>query len=196
VIETTEPEPELLVETPVRKNYTPSKRELGVATPKRGGANGRRVGGPPMDKKEAMAQRRKDAAERRAAMADGKEWALLPRDRGPEKQVARDVVDSRHNILEYVLYVLVLFMLATFFTSKNPHAATMLELIMLVVVVPVVIIDSVLLSRRVKRVVTETLPNAPIKGISRYAIMRAMSFRRGRVPKPQVNRGDAIRQVK
>lgn len=192
----TEPEP---VEdpTPARpKNYTPSKRELGVATPKRNGANARRVGGPPVDKKEAAAQRRKDSAERRAAMANGEEWALLPRDRGPERRIARDVVDSRRNLLEYVIYALIVFMLGTVFTGRNPQAAQMLEIAMLVIVVPLVIIDSLLLSRKVKRVVTEELPNATTRGLTGYSVMRAMSFRRGRMPKPQVNRGDAIRPMR
>jgi DUF3043 family protein len=194
VIETTEPE--LVIEAPVRKNYTPSKRELGVATPKRGDGTGRRLGGPPLNKKEATAQRREDGAKRRAAMAAGEQWALLDRDRGPVKQVVRDVVDSRHNVLEYVLYVLIVFMLASVFTSKDAHAATELEFLVLPFIVLIVVIDSTLLSRRVKRVLAETLPNAPTKGLSRYAIMRAMSFRRGRMPKPQVARGEAIRPVK
>jgi hypothetical protein len=194
VIETTEPEP--TDAAPARKNYTPSKRELGVTTPKRGGTNVRRVGAPPMDKKEAAAQRRAQGSERRNAMANGEEWALLPRDKGPERRIARDVVDSRRNILEYVLYILILFMLASFFTGNNANAASRLEIFVLPVIIVIVVIDSTLLSRRVKRVVSEMLPNASTKGLTGYSVMRAMSFRRGRMPKPQVGHGDPVRPLK
>jgi hypothetical protein len=92
--------------------------------------------------------------------------------------------------------VLIAFMVGSLLTSKNPGAASALELIGIPLVIIVVVIDSTLLSRKVKRVLAETIPNTPTKGLSRYAITRAMSFRRGRVPKPQVARGEAIRPVK
>jgi hypothetical protein len=196
VTEVAEPEPfEAEAEAPARRNYTPSKRELGVVTPKRTGANPRRTGAPPKDKKEAAALRRRDSTERRAAMSAGEEWALLPRDRGPEKRIARDVVDSRRNVLEYVLYLLILFMLLSFFTGNNASAAGRLEVLVLPLIILIVVVDSFLLTRRVKRVVTEMLPNASTQGLTGYSVMRAMSFRRGRVPKPQVAHGDAVRPL-
>jgi hypothetical protein len=192
VTEVAEPEP-IEAEAPARKNYTPSKRELGVVTPKRTGASPRRVGGPPVDKKEAAALRRRDSAERRAAMSAGEEWALLPRDRGSEKRIARDVVDSRRNVLEYVLYLLILFMLLSFFAGNS--GAARLEVLVLPLIILIVAVDSFLLSRRVKRIVTEMLPNGSTQGLTGYSIMRAMSFRRGRVPKPQVAHGDPVRPL-
>jgi hypothetical protein len=187
-------EPELIDETPIRRNYTPSKRELGVPTPKRGGGSARRVGAPPLDKKEASAMRRKDAGERRAAMMNGEDWALYDRDKGPEKRLIRDIVDSRRNFAEYVLYVLIAFMAATLVTGRNVHATYAIETVLGVIAVAV-IADTYFLVRKVKQTLAELMPGTSTYRIGRYTVMRAMSFRRGRVPRPQVTRGEAIRSV-
>src|SRR5207248_11521344 len=84
------------------KGYTPSKRELGKTTPKRPSGQARRVEPAPANRKEAAKRirerQRTERAEQRAAMMAGDERYLLPRDKGPERALARDVVDSRRTV--------------------------------------------------------------------------------------------------
>jgi Protein of unknown function (DUF3043) len=181
VIDSTESEPEAPANR--SRNYTPSKRELGVTTPKRTGTNVRRVGAPALDPKEARALARQRRIEAREAMMNGDESALNPRDRGPEKRLVRDVVDSRRNV--NILFGILALMVVSLISPA-------IELIGLPVVIAVVVIDSILLVRRVKSVIAEKMPKSSTKGLAGYAIMRAMSFRRMRIPKPQVKAGQKL----
>ncbi|HEX8629307.1 MAG TPA: DUF3043 domain-containing protein, partial [Catenuloplanes sp.] len=85
------------------KGYTPSKKELGLQTPKRSVAQRRRVAEPaPANRREAVkrmrAKRRAERAEAQAGMRAGDERYLLARDRGPERALVRDIVDSRRTV--------------------------------------------------------------------------------------------------
>jgi hypothetical protein len=51
-------------------------------------------------------------------------------------------------------------------------------------------IDSFLLRRRVQRLADERFGEKAASGTGTYALMRALQFRRGRLPKPQVQRGE------
>lgn len=189
VIETVEPEE---IE-PVRRNYTPSKRELGVVTPKRTSSNQRRnVKAMPMDKAEAKVARRRQANERRAAMMAGEEWALADRDRGPEKRLVRDIVDSRRNLAEFLFFGIIGLMVLSIVAGGNAALAVDLEFAALILLIPVVI-DCVILSRKAKRLVQQKFPKSNVRGLGRYAITRAASTRRMRVPRPQVERGAALK---
>ena len=57
-----------------------------------------------------------------------------------------------------------------------------------------VVIDSVLIARRVKKMVKERFPDTGQRmgSLQLYAIMRAITFRRMRVPKPQVDIGQKL----
>ncbi|MEV5447618.1 DUF3043 domain-containing protein [Streptomyces sp. NPDC052644] len=56
------------------------------------------------------------------------------------------------------------------------------------------VIDSVLISRRIKKLVRERHPNSGERmgSLYLYAIMRSITFRRMRAPAPRVNIGDPI----
>jgi len=54
------------------------------------------------------------------------------------------------------------------------------------------VVDSVLISRKVKRLVRERYPKSEVRGLSLYAIMRGITFRGMRVPKPRVKIGEQI----
>jgi hypothetical protein len=190
VITTTEPE--AVEDTAARaKNSTPSKRELGVATPKRTGTP-RRPGAPaPVTKADKAEARRAAATERgrqRTAMMNGEEWALMQRDKGPERKLVRDVVDARRNLAEYGMYAVIAFVIMSMVSAKNPSAALVLEMLLLLMVA-FVIVDSFFLSRRIKKIVSAKMPKANLRGLSRYGIARSMQFRKMRIPNPQVERG-------
>jgi hypothetical protein len=176
------------------KSYTPSKRERGVVTPKRTGTTPRRVTAPPANRREAAAQSREQRAKQRRedrdAMMRGEEHALLSRDRGPEKAIVRDVVDSRRNIGTYFFGAIFLIMILTFVSVQLALYGNAVFALLLVVVV----IDSVLLSRRIKRTVLAKLPKATPRwgSLYRYGAFRAMTFRGMRVPRPRLKPGEAL----
>jgi hypothetical protein len=178
---------------PRSKGYTPSKKELGKTTPKRK-PTGRVVEPPPANRREAArrlrAKQRAARTEARAGMLAGKEEYLLPRDKGPQRALVRNVVDARRNLATYFLPVtLVIFILST---TRAPVLILAANLLFYVLGLAVVA-DSVLLARRVRKVHQERFPGMEIRrGTSMYAIMRSLSFRKMRMPAPQVKLGERI----
>jgi hypothetical protein len=57
-----------------------------------------------------------------------------------------------------------------------------------------VVVDSILISRKIKKLVRERFPKSDQKmgSLYLYAIMRAMTFRRMRAPAPRVKIGDPV----
>ena len=135
----------------------------------------------------AAATRAERSATRKRIVA-GDERVLAPRDRGPEKRYARDLVDSRHTVGEYFLYIAIAILILGIVPVP---ALRLVANAFLVLVVLGLIVDSVLIRRRVTRAVATKFPDGDLDGIARYAMMRGMVTRRMRVPKPQVKRGSA-----
>ncbi len=198
-----EAEVEPVVEEPAdpgrrTRSYTPSKRELGKTTPKRPGAQARRNEPPPANRREAYKRlrerQRRERAEQRAGMMAGDERHLLPRDRGPERKLTRDIVDSRRNLGTWLFtFWIVLFLGLTFARRLPPVVVASLNAVFAALVLAVVL-DSFLISRAVKRLVRERVPETTQRmgALYFYAIMRAITYRRMRVPKPQVKIGEGI----
>ncbi|MGI5181607.1 DUF3043 domain-containing protein [Dactylosporangium sp. CA-152071] len=190
------PEPDEADVTAGRRQ-TLSKREQGKTTPKRVVA-GRRVAEPPAANRREAAKKmrerqRAERLEAREGMANGDERFLLARDRGPERRLVRDIVDSRRTIGTFFFGTTFLVMLVGFNKNLNPSiyfAANALFGVMAVATA----IDSFLISRTVKRLVKQRFPNSTEKlgRLYFYAIMRAISFRFIRNPKPQVKIGATV----
>ncbi len=153
------------------------------------------LGGRKLSKDERKADklaRRASATERREKMMSGEDAYLLPRDKGPVRRLARDVVDSRRNVLG-------LFMPAAlglvFVMLSVPSVAVqqLLSPAMLVLVV-VMVIDGFVVGRRVNKIVNAKFPDNIESGwkLGFYSASRASQLRRMRAPRPQVNRGDEI----
>jgi hypothetical protein len=172
----------------------------GRPTPKRNAAQGRRPGPPPpppTTRKEAYKRMRQTQAARRAetrqAMARGDEAYLPARDRGPVRRLVRDVVDSRRNIGSFFLAIAGVALIGTIAPSiliRNYASFLLLGFFLLLIV------DSVVLSRKIKRKVAERFPDDPqakrTKGLVWYGISRATMIRRWRFPKPEVPLGAEI----
>ena len=178
------------------KGYTPSKKELGVTTPKRS-STGRKVGAPtPQNRREAyksMRERQRvERAEAAAGMRAGDEKYLLARDRGAERGLVRDIVDSRRTVGTYFFVgaFIVIFGSGSWMPPVVQLAATVLWTVLAVAV----IVDSFLISRRIKALVRERFPKTTQRmgSLYLYGIMRGLTFRRMRVPKPRVELGDKI----
>jgi hypothetical protein len=153
------------------------------------------VGGPKLSKeerREARAAQRKVTSNRREKMMSGEEPYLLPRDKGPVKRYVRDVVDSRRNLLGLFMplaFGLVFVMLAV----PTPQMNAIASIVMLVLVV-VMVVDAVILGRKVNRLVNEKFPKNTESGwrLGFYAASRASQLRRMRAPRPQVKRGEHV----
>jgi hypothetical protein len=184
------------VEAPRPKGYTPSKKELGVVTPKRQNT-GRRVGEPaPSNRREAYKstrdRQRAERAEAAAGMRAGDERYLLARDRGPERRLARDIVDSRRTVGTWFFAGALIVLLGS--STRMPPVVQLGANLLWAILAIGVVVDSVLIARKVGKLVRERYPKSTVgKGsLYLYGIMRGLTFRRMRVPKPQVELGTKV----
>lgn len=153
------------------------------------------LGGPKLSKEERRADksaRRAEMTERRAKMMSGEEGYLLPRDKGPVRRYARDIVDARRNVLGLFMPAalgLIFVMLAV----PSVEVQRLLSPAMLVLVL-IMMIDGIFVGRRVNKLVNAKFPDNIESGwkLGFYAASRASQLRRMRAPRPQVNRGDKI----
>jgi hypothetical protein len=137
--------------------------------------------------KDEKAKARTSRATKYEAMRRGEAWALNPRDRGPARALARDFVDSKRRISEYYMYVLVVLLAAVFVRSKGAQAIISPLVLVLVLVI---VVDALLIRRSLRRLMAERLPGESPRGLTTYAVMRALQIRRFRVPSPRLGPGD------
>lgn len=168
----------------------------GRPTPKRSVAEAKRrqpvtgtrpAAGPrtPEDKAKARTQR----ATRYDAMKRGEAWALNPRDRGAGRALVRDYIDSKRRISEYYMYILVI-LLATVFLRSTAASAIVSPLVLAMVVI--IVLDALLIRRALTKLMAARLPGESMRGLTIYAVMRALQIRRFRVPAPRVQPGTKI----
>jgi hypothetical protein len=175
------------------KAYTPSKKELGQVTPKRT-SNQRRVSEPaPANRREAYKKMRErqrlERAEASAGMRAGDERYLLARDRGPERLLVRNIVDSRRTVGTWFFAGAIIVLIGS--STRMPVAVQVGANLLWAVLAVGVIVDSWLISRKIKRLVAERFPKTTVRtgSLYLYGIMRGLTFRRMRVPKPAIDLG-------
>lgn len=183
--------------TPKRNEATKRRGPVAPAPLTSAEARARRkeLRGPKLSKEERKLERltrRADMSERREKMMAGEESYLLPRDKGPVRRYVRDVVDSRRNVLGLFMpaaLAMIFFMLAL----PSLKFQQLLSYAMLILVV-VMLIDGVIVGRKVNRMVDEKFPDNTESGwkLGLYAASRASQLRRMRAPRPVVDRGDKI----
>jgi hypothetical protein len=139
----------------------------------------------PEDKAKARGER----GRKYEAMKRGESWALNPRDRGPVRALARDYVDSKRRITEFYMYILVILLIAVFLRNKTEQEYVSPLVLVLVLVI---VVDSQVIRRGLRKLVSERLPGESTKGLTMYAVMRALQIRRFRMPVPRVRPGDKI----
>ncbi|MGY1712725.1 DUF3043 domain-containing protein [Geodermatophilus sp. SYSU D00758] len=170
----------------------------GRPTPKRHEAQGRRPGPPPpppTTRKEAYKRmREQQAAQRgtaRSAALRGDDSYLPARDRGPVRKLVRDVVDARRNAGSWFLVVAALVLVGYFIPSPAVQSYTVFLWFLFFLVI---IADSFVLGRRIKRKVLERFPNQDhrMRGLVWYGVSRATMVRRWRFPKPEVPLGAEV----
>jgi DUF3043 family protein len=136
---------------------------------------------------EDKAKARTDRARKYEAMKQGESWALNPRDRGPVRALARDYIDSKHRISEFYMYILVLLLAAVFLHNKTEQEYISPLVLVLVVII---LVDAQLIRRSLVKLVSQRLPGESTRGLTMYAVMRALQIRKFRMPAPRVRPGD------
>lgn len=156
---------------------------------------------PKLSKEERKAEkleRRADMADRREKMMAGDDRYLLPRDKGPVRRYVRDVVDSRRNFLGLFMPIaLAMVFLMLTVGSVPAQQSLVMQLISswgLMALLFVMLIDAVILGRRVNKLVDAKFPENTETGwrLGLYAASRASQLRRMRAPRPQVERGAEV----
>jgi len=186
------PDPAAGYEDRPRPGLTPPK---GAPTPKRSEAqaNRRQPYQAPADRKSAGQQsRQRDRAQRvrrSEALQRGEEWALPPKDRGPVRGLARDVVDSRRGIGEYYMAMVVVLIVLLIVPGKTTKLVADVVVVGLLLII---IVEGYFVGTKVKKLAAERYPGQSTRGIMMYTLMRGISMRRMRIPKPRVSRGDKI----
>lgn len=160
---------------------TPSRREAEAA---------RRRPIIPADRKAAQRQSREKErsarAKHREAMLNGEEWALPPRDRGAQRRFLRDVVDSRWNIGEFLLPIMVIGLPLSLMPARWALSA---GYALVYGALFATILDWAILRVRVKALVQEKFGEPLQRGSGWYLFSRAVQIRPGRIPRPLVSRG-------
>ena len=145
----------------------------------------------PEEKEKARTAARSDRTRQMQAMRRGEEWALQPRDRGPVKKLARDYVDGHRRPSEFYMYALIVLVVSL--VAGKSHKALNADLeYLLLAIIAVIIVDAILLRRSISKLVAERLPGESTRGITFYAIMRALQLRRFRNPAPRIKPGDSF----
>jgi hypothetical protein len=145
----------------------------------------------PEEKTKARAAARSDRDRQLQAMRRGEEWALQPRDRGPMKKLARDYVDAHRRPAEFYMYALIVLVIALVAGKSHKALNSDLEYLLLAIIA-VIIVDALLLRRSIAKLAKERLPGESTRGVTFYAIMRALQLRRFRNPAPRIKPGDSF----
>ena len=173
-----EPERPVIVKPGGKGRATPSRKEAEAA---RRGRPAARSGDPKEAKARAREERREKSQSYRDAMMSGDVSRLPPRERAPERVIARDVVDARRNFGPVFLFLLLVNFASSIVPSVGVRiVATYLLMLALVLFV----LDSVLLTRTVSAAVQERHPGTAVK-VKVYAIQRALLPGRFRMPRPR-----------
>jgi ABC-type bacteriocin/lantibiotic exporter with double-glycine peptidase domain len=96
--------------------------------------------------------------EARAAYMRGEESALPYRDKGPARRFVRNYIDERRSFAEYFLVLIVFILFLTLIPIPTVQLAAVAIMYSAMVVIT---IDGIVLSRRLKKLVSEKYPDEP-----------------------------------
>jgi hypothetical protein len=159
-----------------RKGLGPARRSSGLT-----GKAGR---------KAARLERVEAQREMRANMRSADISKLPPREQVPQRIIARDVVDARKVTIGSLLLPIMVIFFAAFFL-RSPGLSSLLGLISYILIFGL-IIDTTVISRKVRRLTRERAPGTPITGHAFYIFQRSIQPRKLRMPAPRVGRGEPL----
>ena len=95
---------------------------------------------------QAKIQQRDSRLKARAAMMAGDEKYLLGRDQGPQRKIAREIIDGRYTMIEGLMPLMIVFLLVT---SVTPVAANNLITLVMVLVLTAVSMEATIMHRMI-----------------------------------------------
>lgn len=176
--DTTAPAEPAIPAGPGKGHATPSRAEREAA---------RRQPLVPADRKAAAKDAKAKNAEARerarVGMASGDERYLTARDKGPQRRFVRDYVDARWTVAEFLMPILVVVLISTVVKTVEYYG-----IIVMWGFIVIALIDASVMMYTMRRRMRAKFSTIE-RGLTMYAVMRAMQFRMIRLPKPQVKRG-------
>ena len=144
----------------------------------------------PEARKAEKAKANESRARARAGLMAGEDKYLTSRDRGPQRRMARDIVDSQFTIGELVLPALFLVILISAIDDYTVQLITLLTMWVLFIGIG---LNAFFIGRGVQKKLAAKYGEDKVeKGVRWYAAMRSIQMRPMRLPKPQVKRGTKI----
>jgi hypothetical protein len=141
-------------------------------------------------RKQARQERVVAQRQMRADMRSADVSKLPPREQVPQRIIARDVVDARKVTIGSLLLPIMVIFFAAFFL-RSPGLSSLLGLISYILIFGL-IIDTTVISRKVRRLTRERAPGTPISGHAFYIFQRSIQPRKLRMPAPRVGRGEPL----
>jgi len=135
------------------------------------------------------AQRTESSRRMRQAMREGDERYYPVRDRGPKRRFVRDFVDVRFSLIELIIPLLLVTMLLGY--SGNATLRGWGNTLLLLTIF-MVVLDMIWLRFRLRRELLRRFPDESYKGLTYYAITRALQMKFMRLPKSQVRIGQEL----
>jgi hypothetical protein len=162
---------------------TPSRKEAEAARK----TTIRAKPGTKAGKKASRQADRAGRARERAGMLAGDPRFLPARDQGPVRAFVRDFVDGRYTIAEYFIFMALVVLLLGF--VNNPSIQQLVS-IGFFLMATLIVVDTTILIIQLKVRAKKAFPEkSDRRGITLYALMRTLQYRRLRMPKPRVQRG-------
>lgn len=109
----------------------------------------------------------------------------------PERTLARNYVDTRWTINEFLFPVMILVMALSMATMSNVVLSSYI-LGAVWVIIAAGVIQGIIMWRGLKKLMLQRHPNAILKGLPLYMFSRSIMIRRFRQPGAAIKRGDAI----
>jgi len=149
----------------------------------------------PEAKKLAKQALRAERLKAREGLANGDDRYLTYRDKGPQRRLVRDIVDSRFTIGELVLPALFLVIIISSIRTDDVVLDLYIQLGTLMTMWGLFVaigVDGFIIGKKAQRIAQEKYGDKAEKGLRWYAAMRSIQMRGMRLPKPQVKRGTKI----
>ena len=150
----------------------------------------------PEAKKAERAKARTERERTRAGMMAGEEKYLTIRVRGPQRRLARDVVDSQFTVGELVLPALFIVIIVSAIDTGSTQINYQIQLYTLLAMWALFLAigaNAFLIGRKVAKKLEQKYGADKVeRGVRWYAAMRSIQMRPMRLPKPQVKRGEKI----
>ena len=141
-------------------------------------------------KKQKVARDVARGRTRDAMRGDGDDRYLPLREQGSVRRFCRDYIDRRFNMAEFLLPILIVILL---FSFVNRPWAQLAVVALWSATILATIVDEIVLLRGLRKELKARFEPGATRGCLPYALLRTTQLRRFRMPKPQVKRGETLK---